>query len=248
MKRKIAIQPRKENVRDKRVVRVVNFQLSQILQHFEENMLSIKRHFSLADELFADGRINEAKDIWRTQIVFLESALDYYMHEITKFGMRKIFNNEWGKSEKFNNYNLKLEDVIYAISNPEDTVWFENHVNDSFRNKTFMDFEPLKDQLSLIGVKPELVADEAYYVQGSSDKTIDQLKRHIKRIFCRRNAIAHQSDRNHETGSINDISKSDVIDCIDHIEKIVKAIDKCIQNKDQLNTETVIPDVGAETI
>lgn len=83
----------------------------------------------MADELVSKNKNEDAKDIWRTQIVFLESALDFYFHEITKYGMDKIFNNDWPQTDKYKNYNLRLEDVLYVIKNPEETSWFLEHVN-----------------------------------------------------------------------------------------------------------------------
>lgn len=226
-KRNLGLQPRKENNREKKPIKVTNFDLGNIYSHFNENLVAIKRHFALADDLVAAGKENDAKDIWRTQIVFLESALDYYIHEITKYGMNKIFNKEWSRTEKYNNYNLKLSDVLYVISNPEETSWFLEHVNNAIISGTFMDYKSIKDQLNLLGIDIQKVADKAFYVQGSNVKTIDQLKRHLNRLFKRRNEIAHQSDRNHYDGTQNNITREDVMNEIQYIEKIVKAIYDC---------------------
>ena len=40
----------------------------------------------MADELFESGKEEESRNIWRAQIVFLESAFDFYLHELTKNG------------------------------------------------------------------------------------------------------------------------------------------------------------------
>jgi len=228
--RNLKLKQRIENVRDKTPIRVVNFDLNDIELHFKVNLNSLKRHFKLADELVSLGKTDEAKDIWRTQIVFLESALDFYLHEITKFGMNKIFNNEWSHTEKFKNYTLRLSDVIQAISNPEDASWFVEHVNSTIMNESFMDFDSIRDQLNLIGIKVSKVADRAFYVQGCSEPTIQQLKRHLNRIFRRRNHIVHQSDRSHLSGVINDITKVYVEEEIEIIEKIVNSIHHFLEN------------------
>ena len=228
--RNLKLKQRIENVRDKTPIRVVNFDLNDIELHFKVNLNSLKRHFKLADELVSLGKTDEAKDIWRTQIVFLESALDFYLHEITKFGMNKIFNNEWSHTEKFKNYTLRLSDVIQAISNPEDASWFVEHVNSTIMNESFMDFDSIRDQLNLIGIKVSKVADRAFHVQGCSEPTLQQLKRHLNRIFRRRNHIVHQSDRSHLSGVINDITKVYVEEEIEIIEKIVNSIHHFLEN------------------
>lgn len=228
--RNLKLKQRVENIRDKTQIKLVNFDLNDIKVHFNENLNSLKKHFLLADDLVLNERTDEAKDIWRTQIVFLESALDFYLHEITKYGMNKIFNNEWKVTDKFKNYTLKLSDVIDAISNPEDVTWFGEHVNATIVNETFMDYESIKDQLNLIGINVSKVADKAFHDRGCTEKTNQQLKRHLNRIFKRRNHIVHQSDRNHLTGEINDITKEYVADEIANIEKIISSIHYFLEN------------------
>lgn len=228
--REIRLEPRRENTREQNPIQVKNFDLSEIDKHFVENLDSLKLHFRLADELVSAGKDEEAKDIWRTQVVFLESALDYYVHEITKYGMNKIFNNEWSMTEQFKNCNLKLIDVLDALKNPEDTKWFIKHINDFYSAKTFMNFQTMKDQLKLLGIKIQCVADKAFHVQGSTDGTMDQLKRNLNRIYDRRNDIVHQSDRNHQNAQRNDIAKEEVERDIVIIEKIVTAISICISD------------------
>lgn len=144
--------------------------------------------------------------------------------------MNKIFNNEWKVTDKFKNYTLKLSDVIDAISNPEDVTWFGEHVNATIVNETFMDYESIKDQLNLIGINVSKVADKAFHDRGCTEKTNQQLKRHLNRIFKRRNHIVHQSDRNHLTGEINDITKEYVADEIANIEKIISSIHYFLEN------------------
>ena len=41
------------------------------------------------------------KDILRSQVVFLDSAFDFFMHEATKYGMVQIFQGIWEKTEKY---------------------------------------------------------------------------------------------------------------------------------------------------
>ncbi|MDE5823586.1 MAG: hypothetical protein K2H91_02730, partial [Lachnospiraceae bacterium] len=84
--RNLDLMSRNENTRDKFHTEVIQFDLDQILQHFIETVDMIKVQFHVADELIVSGKRMEGENIWRAQIVFLASAFDFYMHEITKYG------------------------------------------------------------------------------------------------------------------------------------------------------------------
>lgn len=230
--RNLELKPRAENTRDKKAIKVENFDLLQIKNHFDENLNSLRKHFNLADELVSKNKDEDAKDIWRTQIVFLESALDFYFHEITKYGMNKIFNNDWPQTDKYKNYNLRLEDVLYVIKNPEETSWFLEHVNQMIMHETFMSYDKIKTQLNLLGIDINDIANRAFYAKGSTEKPNDKLRNSINRLFERRNQIVHQSDRDHFDGTKNDIQKEYVENAIDIIQKIVNAINGYIEDKE----------------
>lgn len=87
--RDLKLSPRKELSRPKQIK---IFEIEDIEKHFSENIESIENSFLIANALIEEGYIEEAKDIWRSQIVFLDSAFDFYMHEITKLGIVSMFN------------------------------------------------------------------------------------------------------------------------------------------------------------
>lgn len=117
------------------------------------------------------------------------------------------------------------------MKNPETSEWYLESVNSTFAKDTFMSFETFKDQINLIGLNVQTVADKAFYKQGSKEKTIEQLKDGLNSLFSRRNSIAHQSDRNHHNAEINAIDENYVILSINIIEKIVLAIVDCVKEK-----------------
>ena len=85
--RNLDLMSRNEDTRDKFHTEVIRFELDQILQHFEEAIQTINAQFDVADELIESGKITEGENIWRAQIIFLASAFDFYMHELTKYGL-----------------------------------------------------------------------------------------------------------------------------------------------------------------
>lgn len=82
-KRNLQLAGRKEATRNKTTPIIVRFELDEINKHYNDSVTAIKSMFTLVDQLIANNHENQAKDIMRSQIVFLVGALDFYMHEIT---------------------------------------------------------------------------------------------------------------------------------------------------------------------
>lgn len=226
--RNLELIPRVVDTRERRQNRTVPFELIAITTRFDNNLLSIKSQFTLVEKLKNEGNL-QYKDVLRSQIVFLESAFDFYMHEITKYGMSRIFQGMWPKTEKYNNFSIRLGDVSEAFQQLEHEGWFLDIVNDTYAEDTFMSHESVIGQLNLIGVSWQNVADIAFYERGSTTPTRDKFKEVLRSLFNRRNKIAHQADCLHETGDRLDIERETVEEYIMNIEKIVKAISQEIE-------------------
>lgn len=230
--RNLELTPRSIGTRDRHPGRTVQFELSAITNRFTNNLLAIKSQFELAEQLKAENNI-QYKDVLRSQVVFLDSALDFFMHEVTKYGMVQIFQGVWEKTERYDNFTIRLGEISDILRNPEQENWFLDIVNDSYAEDTFMSSDAVIGQLNLIGVKWQSVADRAFYEQGSTTPTKDKFKQTLSNLFRRRNQIAHQADCLHETGTKIDIEREDVEKYIADIEKIVTAISdeiECVNN------------------
>lgn len=221
--RDLELLPRSIGVRDRYPGRTIQFELSAIINRFTNNLLSIKSQFELAEQLKAESNM-QYKDILRSQVVFLDSALDFFMHEVTKYGMVQIFQGAWEKTERYNNFTIRLGEISHVLRNPEQENWFLDIVNDSYAEDTFMSANAVIGQLNLIGVKWQNVADRAFYERGSTTTTKHKFKGTLNALFRRRNQIAHQADFLHETGEKIDIEREDVEKYIVDIEKIVTSI------------------------
>lgn len=228
--RNLELIPRNINTRNRRPNRAIQFELTAITNRFANNLLSIKSQFSLVEQLKNDSNL-QYKDILRSQIVFLDSAFDFFMHEITKYGMVQIFQGIWEKTEKYNNFTICLGDISEVLQNPEQENWFLDIVNDSYAEDTFMSSEAVISQLNLIGIKWQDIADRAFYERNSNTPTKDRFKSTLNSLYRRRNQIAHQADCLHETGDKIDIEREMVETYIDNIEKIVTTISNAIEHK-----------------
>ena len=90
--RDISLTPRAEATRDARPVQVpIQFSLSEIKQHFTESMGEVKAQFDVADEVNAAGKQIACKMVWRSQVVLAEGLLDFYIHEVSKYCLVRMF-------------------------------------------------------------------------------------------------------------------------------------------------------------
>lgn len=229
--RNLDLVARNEDTRDKFHTEVIRFELDQILQHFTETMQAINAQFDVANELLESGKAVEAENIWRAQIIFLASALDFYMHELTKYGLCEIYNENWERTDKYDNLQVNMKVIEMALKSGEDIDWFLEYINGYYRAVTMVSYESVRDQLNLLGINLPLVADGAFYQRGGTENTKDKLKRRLNELSGRRNIIAHQSDRAHTDAQVNVITKEIVQNFIFDIEKIVSSIDAEARSK-----------------
>lgn len=223
--RDLTLTPRTEDVRDKQAtVSVIEFDLVQIKERFDNNLDSIRKQFDIAEVLKEKGNIEECEAIWRSQVVFLESALDYYIHEVSKYGMLNIFSGNWEKTEKYNNYQVPMKYVEEGFKNPESKAWLLQYLNERFSTEVYLSAESMKNQLNLLGVFFEPVMDRAFPKPYPLDSSYREGKKVVKELFERRNQIAHQTDRQHNDATPNAISKEYVEQCFADVSAIANSI------------------------
>ena len=231
--RNLDLIPRQEETREKNksILNIVKFQLNEIEEHFDENLQYIISQFDIAEELLQSDRLDEARNIWSSQIVFLESAFDFYLHELTKYGLSEMFAGNWEKTEKYNNLSVRMSIVDKALNAREDTEWFLEFINGFYRELTLVSYNSVKDQMNLLGLELQEVADAVFYEMGSNIKTKIKLQNLLEELYQKRNVIAHQSGRRHSDAQREEITKDMVEKYIDKIEKIVKKIQELAMQK-----------------
>ena len=218
------LEPRKTNTREIKESPILRFELQEIKSHFDEDIEVLNEQLLIYDKLNKDGNTKCASLILNSLIVLLESAFDFYLHEITKFGVTKIFENTWKKTDKYKNIKISIELVEKAINGTASEDWFYGYINENYASTTMVSFESLKDQLNLIGLEWKKVANECFYEKDSTTKPEDKLKYTINALYKRRNIVAHQSSRKHENAEHYEITKEMVTEFINNIKKIVDSI------------------------
>ncbi len=234
-KRDLSLTPRNEETRERIIVSPVHFPLTDIKQHFDESMQSVKEQFTVADNLLSEGNAEGCRIIWRSQIVFAESLLDFYIHEMSKYCLFRMFIGEWQKSEKYKNLEVKMSKVEEALSAKESDEWFFEYLNERFTKDVFLSGDSMRDQLNLIGISFGEAMHRAFHKDtvNASDKYGYRL---VKQLFDRRNKIAHQNDRDHSSAAQTNITKEFVEQYISDIEAIVNAIHDIAKEKDEASS------------
>lgn len=230
--RKISLSERIEETRDKNEISdiPVQFELNEIRQHFYDSLLDIRKQISIANEINCEGRIEEAKDIWRAQIVYIEGIIDFYLHELSKYAIVRMFSGKWEKSDNYGSFKIPMNDVERGIRNPESTEWLFEHVNTRFSSETYLSPEKVGQQLSLIGLSLDDISMLAF--PKSTDHSSNFCKKQMKNLFQRRNQIAHQADRKHSNAEKEDIDYAFVNDAVNFATKFIDAIhSKAIQKE-----------------
>ncbi len=223
MRRDLSLSPRVEEKRELKVIELpIQFSLKEIKEHFEESFNEVKAQYTVADLLNKNGNENDGKTIWRSQVVLAEGLLDFFIHEMSKFCLFKMFTGQWTKSEKYYRFMVPMSKVEDAINTVNSKDCFFEYLNDRFSRDVFLSHESMKDQLNLIGIDFSKTMERAF--SKESKDPVKYGKQVVIDLFQRRNDIARQNDRSHASAKKQDITKEFVEKYITNIELIVNAI------------------------
>lgn len=230
--RNLNLTTRREEIREKRYSRVIKFEIEQIKEHFDENISDIENQFKIIDMLDKDKDKDKIDCILRSQIVFLGSSIDFYFHEITKYGLMKIYDKVWEKTDNYKKIKINIEVVFKALEAGNDSEWFIEFIDSEYRGITMMSWRSITNQIELIGLDIYEIAEKVFPNNDLiKQKKKDELKKVVTTLFKRRNFIAHQFDRRHNDAIRKDISKTEVVNFIKDIKKIVYAVHETLLEK-----------------
>ena len=229
MDRDLSLIDRKVNTKPSNYIEV--FDIDEIDLHFHESLDLIQKQLDHIDGI-AKQDVVVAEEILRAQVVFLESAFDFYLHEVIKLGVVAMYGRENGFSptEKYTNLSFSMSVLEQAVMQQEQNDWLKRWIDDTYVTETYMSYRAFNDVCNLIGVKAQDISS-VFYQRGCKIKTIDQLKSALEGLFRHRNRIVHQSDRLSKNAERCPISKEDVEKHIHNIKCIVSEMSKQIKEK-----------------
>lgn len=196
--------------------------LQPIIDRFNQNISDIRARFQISDTLSnlqppSSPDLNGAQDIWRSQIVFLDSTLDFYLHEIIKYSFIKMFYGDWQESEEYKKIKVSLKFAIDLANNPGSISKFADEIDEMNKFTCFMGTKQISRLFKATSINVTLTKPE---------------QKLITELFERRNQIAHQSDRLPNNPAKQQITKQYVETKINEIEAlVVNKINPIIINK-----------------
>ncbi|MEI6044292.1 MAG: HEPN domain-containing protein [Chloroflexota bacterium] len=162
----------------------------------------------------------ELDDILRAELVMVVSALDLYIHEVTRIGMLDAYSNIRKRTSSLLKFQITLENVFSGISTHPDTNWLDIQIRTNHSYKSFQDPDKIADAIRLISdVK---LWDE---VGKLLSRPANEIKEQLKLISERRNKIAHEADLNPSVpGKRWPVDDKWVNEAINFIEQVVEGI------------------------
>jgi hypothetical protein len=159
-------------------------------------------------------------DILRASIVFAVSAIDTFIHDITRIGMVEIFQNVRPTTDAFGRFPISMENVLLVVATPGDTKWLEDEIR---RQHGWLSFQ----QPDKVAEAIRLFCGKEIWKEVGFRLAIDpkSAKNRLVLIVDRRNKIAHEADMDPTSpGSRWPIDEMLVQDVIDRLEQIGNAI------------------------
>lgn len=199
------------------------------LQQFREN---IKRARALRGMYQALHQLMtpaiDATDLLRAQHVMASSALDYYIHEITRIGMLEVYHGKRPRTDAFLKFEVQVSAVLIPIDdalkgNPvllQNDRWLDGEIRRKHGHMTFQHPDKIANAIRLFSNCTLWPA-----VASQLNQQVPDVKDKLKLIYQRRNQIAHQTDVSPaQSGSLYPISPADSTNTVDFIEEVCEAI------------------------
>lgn len=217
----------------------VQFSLDEIKQHFDADLKNVES-LGNAIELCKNSQSNDQEQqeqvqtILRSQIVLAVAALDFYLHEIGKYCLLKMFRKEWDKSEQYSKIVISVDTFEHALDYDISVTVYDyffneiiNNNNNNFSYKNFTSSEKIKQHLELTGLNFNKVMKQAFPKESPNN-----YRNVLHNLFQRRNQIAHQVDREHSNAEQAYLNEADAEKYVNDVKSIAEAIYKQAQEKD----------------
>lgn len=192
--------------------------MNTILIQYQENSSKSRDLVGLYGSLSQQTTtILDVSDLLRAALVLGVSALDYFIHEITRKGMIETFNGLRTETDAYLRFNISMKMANNLVLDPSNTIWIEDEIRTRHSWLSFQDPDKLADAIRLIHTNP-------IWSDLSEKLLVDKkiLKDRLKLIVERRNKIAHEADMNPtDPGSKWPISPDMVTESIDYLNLLV---------------------------
>ena len=193
------------------------------IDQFRENITRVKTLGGL-HQAFGELTTSavDLTDLLRAQIVMIVSALDYYIHEITRVGMLEVYNGTRPETRAFLRFQVSLDAAIRGVPQSKSSDWLDAEIREKHGHLAFQQPDNIANAVRLFS-SCELWRSIALEL----NLTDQDVKNRLRAIVNRRNRIVHEVDLDPSVpGSMNrwPISSTDVTSALDFIQDVCEAI------------------------
>jgi hypothetical protein len=193
------------------------------LTQFQENLKRVSELGALvvAIETMTKQTI-DLSDILRAQIVLAVSALDHFVHELTRLGMIEASKGSRAKTEAYLRFQVPISVADSAVSGVPCESWIGDTVRERHSWQSFQDPEKIAEAIRLVSTVGLWDAVGKELSMAPQD-----VKTRLKLIIERRNKIAHEADMDPTNPGFRwPISKQLANETVAFIEQIASVIYK----------------------
>lgn len=194
-----------------------------ILEQFRENIRRVQAFGRLYDVLSQQTTpALDLTDLLRSQIVMVVSALDHYVHEITRIGMLEVYSGKRPQTPAFLRFQITMEATLQGIAAvPGNDGWLDEEIRKKHGYLAFQHPDRIADAIRLFSFCTLWIS-----VAAELNLEVEDVKTELQLIVNRRNQIAHEADLDSRTPGGNRfmISPSDTERIINFIQNIGEAI------------------------
>ena len=197
------------------------------IDQFRENIARVRAlgGFQTAFDSITTPAV-DLTDLLRAQIVMIVSALDHYIHEITRVGMLEVYNGVRPQTNAFLRFQVTMGAAMTGISKPSENEWFDMEIREKHGYRAFQHPDTIADAVRLFSTCELWPA-----VAVQLNLTVEDTKNRLRAIVNRRNQIAHEADLDPSypgAGNRWPISPSDVTGALEFIADVCEAIHEVV--------------------
>ena len=116
------------------------------IEQFRENIIRVQDLGGLQSVLDSTTTsVLDLTDLLRAQIVMIVSALDLYIHEITRIGMLEVYSGVRPQTDAFLKFQVSLDSAIQGISNTSRDDWLDTEIRERHSHQSFQEPDKIAD-------------------------------------------------------------------------------------------------------
>ena len=193
------------------------------LEQFRENIERVRALGGLYEVLSQQTTpALDLTDLLRSQVVMVVSALDYYIHGITRISMLEVYDGKRPQTPAFLRFQVKMEATLEAIiAGQGDNRWLDDAIRSKHGYMAFQHPDRIADAVRLFSSCELWVS-----VASKLNLKVEDVKKQLRLIIDRRNQIAHEADLDSRKldGNRWSISPADTERIIDFVQGIGETI------------------------